>query len=153
MIYNQRGQMTVELAVMVPVALVVALIVFNLCRFIEACATFDRVAVDAVVFQGVSPPGEQSALHSAGEVQQAIEKALAMSYCEVSVQVSGAEPHRTGNGLSFPVSPLLTTYTCTLRYKPWPGSFVMAGVVFKPPVRLTHTRKLIVDRYRPGVVV
>ena len=54
---EQDGQLAVELAVMVPVCIVVALIVFNLCRFIEACATFDRVAMDAVISQGVSPPG------------------------------------------------------------------------------------------------
>lgn len=150
---GRRGQMAVELAVMMPVAIVVALVVFNLCRFIEACATFDRVSVDAVVFQGVSPPGEQSVLNSAVEVRSAIEAALAMSSCEVLVEVSGAEPVRMGTGLTFPVSPLLTTYTCTLLYKPWPSSFVLAGVPFGPPVRLTHKRTLVIDRFRPGVVV
>lgn len=36
-----RGQMTVELAVVVPAAIVVALIVLNLMWFVEACAAFD----------------------------------------------------------------------------------------------------------------
>lgn len=145
--------MTVELAMLVPVGIVVGLIVYNLCRFVEVCATFDRVALDAVISQGVSPAGEQSALSSAGEVQSCISQALAAHSCEVTVQVSGAEPVSRGEGLSFPVSPLLTTYTCTLRYHPWPHSFVMAGVPFSPPIALTHERRLVVDRYRPGVVV
>lgn len=148
-----RGQMAVEFAVMVPVAIVVALIVYNICCFVEACATFDRVALDAVVSQGVSPPGEQSALASAGQVRSRIEEALDMRSCEVRVGVSGVEPIGLGRGLTFPVSPLLATYTCTLRYHPWPGSFVIAGVRFAPPVALTHERSLTVDRFRPGVVV
>ena len=145
--------MAVELAVMVPVCIVVGLIVYNLCRFAEACATFDRVAPDAVISHGVSPAGEQSALASAGSVKRCIEEALASSNCEVSVSVSGPDPTPLGFGLTFPVSPLLTTYTCTLRYRPWPGSFRLAGVPFSPPVALTHQRKLVVDRFRPGVVV
>lgn len=150
---SQRGQMAVELAVTIPVAIVVGLIVLNLCRFVEACATFDRVALDAVISQGVSPPGEQSSLSAAGAVQSRIASSLAMSSCEVSVTVSGAPQPVGGGGLSFPVSPLLTTFTCTLRYRPWPGSFVIAGVRFGPPFVLTHVRTLVVDRYRPGVVV
>lgn len=148
-----RGQIAVELAVMVPVAIVVGLVVLNLCRFAEACATFDRLAPDAVISHGVAPSGEQSSLASAGSVKACIEQGLASSRCEVSVSVSGAEPVRLGRGLTFPVSPLLTTYTCTLRYRPWPGSFVMAGVAFRPPVVLSHTKTLVVDRFRPGVVV
>ena len=150
---SQRGQMAVELAVMVPVCIVVGLIVFNLCRFVEACATFDRVAADAVISHGVSPAGEQSIHSSVGSVRESIERALDMRTCEVSVDVSAPEPVPTGGGLSFPISPLLSTYTCTLRYHPWPGSFVMAGVSFSPPVVLTHERVLVVDRFRPGVVV
>lgn len=150
---STRGQMAVEMAVVMPVAIVVALVVFNLCRFVEACATFDRVAPDAVISQGVSPAGEQSALSSAGQVRSCIERSLDMATCEVEVAVSGAPEARSGIGMSFPLSPLLTTYTCTLRYRPWPGSFVIAGVPFRPPVALVHVRTLVVDRFRPGVVV
>lgn len=152
-LYGQSGQMSVELAVMVPVTIVVSLIAFNLCRFMEACAVFDRVAPDAVISQGVSPTGEQSSLSSASQVASCIERALASSHCSVSVDVRGADPVRLGGGLTFPLSPLLTTYVCTLHYHPWPGSFVIAGVPFSPPIALTHVRTLVVDRYRPGVVV
>jgi len=36
--------MTVELAVLTPVVIVVALVAYNLMRFVGACAAFDRVA-------------------------------------------------------------------------------------------------------------
>lgn len=149
----ERGQAAVELAVVLPMTIVVALVIFNLCRFVEACATFDRVAPDAVISQGVSPAGEQSSLSSAGQVKSCIERALSMRSCEVDVTVAGELETHPAQGVGFSMSPLLTTYTCTLRYHPWPGSFVLAGVPFRPPVSLVHVRTLVVDRYRPGVVV
>ena len=87
---TQRGQMAVEMAVLVPVAIVVALVIYNLCLYVEACATFDRVALDAVVSQGVSPPGEQSTISAASAVESCIRAALSMRTCEVSVRASGA---------------------------------------------------------------
>jgi hypothetical protein len=149
---SQAGQMCVELAMVVPVAVVVALIVFNLSRYVEACATFDRVALDCVIAQGVSPPGGQTSASAVGRVRQGIQEALDMDGCEVSVVASGPDPQAAGTGLTFPLSPLLTRFTCTLRYRPWPHAFVIAGVAFAPPVVLTHVRTLVVDRYRPGVV-
>jgi hypothetical protein len=145
--------MAVELAVMVPVAIVVGLIVFNLARFCEACVAFDRIAADAVISQGVSPAGDAGVV-AVDEVSSVIESALDMRSCEVAVtaeQLTGQA--RSGLGIGFPVSPLLTRFTCTLSYRPWPSSFVMAGVAFTPPVVLTHTRVLVVDRYRGGVVI
>ncbi|MCH3942361.1 MAG: pilus assembly protein [Atopobiaceae bacterium] len=55
-VLEERGQMTVELAVVVPVVVVMALVVFDLMRFVALCARFDRVSLDAVVSQGISPP-------------------------------------------------------------------------------------------------
>ena len=96
--------MIVELAVMVPVALVVALVALNLVGYVEACAAFDQAALEAIVAHGV-------------------------------------------------ISPLMTRYVCTLRYRTWPRFVRLPGVTFEAPVELTHERELVVDRYRPGVVV
>ena len=43
---SQSGQMTVELAVLVPVVIMVALVVVNLMEFVDACAAFDRLSLD-----------------------------------------------------------------------------------------------------------
>ena len=152
-VYGEDGQMAVELAVLLPVVIVVALITYNLGRFVEACAAFDRVALDAVVAHGVAPAGEQSSLAAASEVQTCISEALAMSSCDVKVEAASRASASPLAGISFPISPLLTTYTCTLSYTPWPHSVSFGPVSFRPPVRLTHTRTLVVDRFRPGVVV
>lgn len=126
--------MTVELAVVTPVVIVVALIVLNLMGFIEACAAFDQAALDCVVAHGVSPSGEQSEDSAVGEVSSALEAALSdYGSCEVSVR---AERVGEGSeGSSFAVSALLTRYVCTLVYRPWPMVVRMPGFPMERPSR------------------
>lgn len=146
-----QGQMTVELAVMVPVALVVALIVLNLVGYVEACAAFDQAALEAIVAHGVAPPGEQSEAAAVEEVEAALADLLGREdRCEVEVR---AEAASSSGGSGLVVSPLMTRYTCTLRYKPWPRLVRLPGVTYEAPLELTHERELVVDRYRPGVVM
>ena len=73
---NQSGQMTVELAVLVPVVIVVALVVVNLMEFVDACAAFDRLSLDEVIAEGVSPAGEQNMPASVAAVEDALRAAL-----------------------------------------------------------------------------
>ena len=149
---DRSGQMVVELAVVVPVAIVVALVVLNLMGFIEACAAFDQVALDAVVAHGVAPAGEQTQVASVEEVRAALAEGLGREdTCEVEVSAEGVSPGASGG--SFVISPLLTRYTCTLYYHPWPRLLRMPGITFEAPLSLRHERQLVVDRYRPGVVV
>lgn len=149
---GREAQMTVELAVVTPVVIVVALIVLNLMGFIEACAAFDQAALDCVIAHGVSPSAEQSEDSAVGEVSSALEAALSdYGSCEVSVR---AERVGEGSeGSSFAVSALLTRYVCTLVYRPWPMVVRMPGVSYGAPFSLTHECELVVDRYRSGVVV
>lgn len=146
-----RGQMTVELAVVMPVALVVALTVYNLGRFVQLCAVFDQVSLDAIVSQGVSPPGEQSTFSAQEAIRSAVSGALAGDDYEVSVSARGASGG--GDGASLSLAPLQTRYVCTLEYRPWPRSFVIAGVPYESPLKLRHERSLVVDRFKSGVVV
>lgn len=144
--------MTVELAVVTPVVIVVALVVLNLMGFIEACAAFDQAALDCVIAHGVSPSGEQSEDSAVVEVSSALEAALSdYGSCEVSVRAERVG--EGGEGGSFAVSALLTRYVCTLVYHPWPMVVQMPGVAYGAPFSLTHERELVVDRYRSGVVV
>ena len=135
-----------------PVILVVALVVFNLSRFVTLCATFDRVSLDAVISQGVAPEGVQSRLAAAGEVRSCIESTLDLRQsCSVEVCV---EPVGDAQGTRrLFVSPLLTRFRCALVFRPWPSSFTIAGVRYSAPICLRHERSMVVDRYRPGVVI
>lgn len=144
--------MTVELAVLTPVVIVVALVIANLMGFVEACATFDQVALDAVVAQGVAPPGEQDEGRAASEVRSAIQDLLGREdRCEVEVRTEAVDVGETSSGLV--MSPLLTCYVCTLTYHPWPRLLRMPGVTYEAPLALRHECELVVDRFRPGVVV
>lgn len=148
---SQRAQMTVELAVVTPVVIVVALVVMNLAGFVEACAAFDQAAHDAILAQGVSPAGEQSEAHAVDEVSSTLEELLGREdRCEVEVV---AEPASEGGSGSFTISPLLTRYVCTLTYRPWPRLVRLPSVTYEAPLSLRHQCELVVDRYRPGVVV
>lgn len=144
--------MTVELAVVTPVVIVVALVVLNLMGFVEACAAFDQVALDAVVAQGVAPSGEQSENRAAAEVRSAIEELLGREgRCEVEVRAEAVGMGATSSGLV--MSPLLTRYVCTLTYRPWPRLLRMPGVTYEAPLALRHECEFVVDRFRPGVVM
>ena len=150
---GEAGQTVVELAVLLPIVIAVALVAFNMVRFLQACAAFDRVAPDCVIAHGVSPAGEQDVASACAQVRAAIEDGLPVSGCEVAVSSGDLGPAPRGKGVSFPVSPLLTTFTCTLSYRPWPSSFSMAGIDLRVPAFLRHERSITVDRFRPGVVV
>ncbi|MCI6844488.1 MAG: hypothetical protein MR874_06995 [Coriobacteriaceae bacterium] len=149
---GQSGQMTVELAVLVPVVIVVALIVVNLMEFVDACAAFDRLSLDGVIAEGVSPAGEQSVTASVAAVEDGLRAALGREgTCDVEVRAEHVSAEEGGRLLS--VSPLLTRYTCTLVFRPWPRELRLPGITYAAPLELRHERTLVIDRYRPGVVV
>ncbi len=151
-IVGQKGQMAVELAVLIPVVIVVSLVVFNLARFVSLCAAFDRISLDAVVSQGVSPAGNQTQMAAVDAVHECIVGALdERDLCDVRVSCEPASFLRGGTTMS--LSPALTRFTCVLVYRPWPASFVIAGVPYDSPLALSHVRSLVIDRYTPGVVM
>ena len=146
------GQMTVELAAVTPVVIVVALVLLNLLGFIEACAAFDQAAPDAVISHGVAPSGEQTRVVAVDSVREALAEAVGREgVCEV--EVSAEQLSESDGRAIFSASPLLTRFTCTLVYRPWPRLLRMPGITLEAPFALRHERQLVVDRYRPGVVM
>lgn len=146
---ERAGQMAVELAVLVPAIVVVALLGFNLARFTELCARFDRVSLDAVMSQGVSPSGSPERLAGVDDVREAIESAMGTSACEIEVSV---EDGSGGGDALFDLAAGTTRFVCTMGYRPWPSSVGIAGVGYEMPAFLRHERSVVVDRFRAGVV-
>lgn len=137
----QCGQMTVELAVCIPVLIAVALVVFNAMLFLENCAAFDRLARDAVRVYAATPAHGQSRSDSAVLVQSQLEEAFSEDYLSVSVQVSDKAPG-------------FVTYTATLQFMPTLFGRHFSGTVFGVSIGvLSHTTQLVIDPYRPGVIV
>ena len=148
---DEEGQMVVEMAVVAPVMIVVAIVAVNLMWFLEASSRFDRLAPDVVAAIAVSPgAGEGGSQEHA--VTQALQEAMS-GLRGVSVTASARSLwDDLASGAGFTMAPHLTRYECTLYYEPWPSSLTVAGVQAGVPARLAHTKAFTVDRYRSGVV-
>lgn len=137
------------MAVVAPVLVVLALIVYNLGVFTAAVARFDRVAPDVVLARAVSPGEDEGS--AAEVVRAALEEAMAGYDVEIEVAEEIGEGEGPTEALVSLVAPL-RTYRCTLRYAPWPSAFAIAGVEARVPAFLVHERAVTVDVWRSGVV-
>lgn len=150
---EERAQATVEMAVVIPVLLVLALIVYNIMLFVAATARFDRIAPDIVAAHAVSPSGESdgSTDDSVGVIESQIEGAMA-GY-DVEIEVTCTEGGASSGDDLLTLIGGLRTYRCSMRMRPWPSSLSIAGVNLGAPVALAHHRDVTVDPWRPGVVM
>lgn len=150
---EERAQATVEMAVVVPVLLVLALIVYNIMLFVVATARFDRIAPDIVAAHAVSPSGEGDG--SADDGVSVIESQIegAMAGYDVEIEVACTEGGASSGDDLLTLIGGLRTYRCSMRMRPWPSSLSIAGVDLGAPVALAHHRDVTVDPWRPGVVM
>ena len=148
---GSKGQMAVEMAVVMPILLALAGVTINLMIFLGDCARFDRVAAEAVRTQAASPSySNYSSETRAQDVQALIALAFSSSdYLTVTVSVSeGAAGAGAGSELTLSLIPKKETYTCTLYYRPWGFGKSFFGIEFSG---ISHTRQYVIDPYRPGV--
>lgn len=138
---SYSGQMTLELAVGLPVFIAIALIAVNAGLFFSECASFDRVVREAVRVYATSPgygSGDDQVLAAA---RQEIEEAFDRPYLQVDIQ------HQT-TGFDF------DCYTANLYFTPTLFGMGLRSEVFGIPLpQLTHSTSYTVDGYKPGVVV
>ena len=138
---DERGQMTVELAVAMPVLIIVAVIAVNACTFLAECATFDRVAHQAVRVHAASPSYGQGVEQSCALIEEEVREALSDGPFDVSVghSATGAD---------------LDEFTVVLEYHPTLFGMGLRSQVFGVEMpALTHTVTYVVDVYKPGVIV
>lgn len=152
-LHEERAQATVEMAVVTPVLLVLALIAYNVMIFAGAVARFDRVVPDIVLAHAAAPGGEgdESSIDASATVQAQIQDA--MEGYDLQVEVSSEQGTASSDGGLLSLSGTFRTYTCTMRYEPWPSSLSIAGVSLGAPTTLSHERVVTVDPWRPGVVM
>ena len=77
----------------------------------------------------------------------------AMGTYDIEVEVSVAEEEDGSPTALLSLVGGLRTFTCTMRFTPWPQGLALAGIALGAPVRLTHERAVIVDPWRPGVII
>ena len=106
------AQATVEMAIVAPVLIVLAIIVYNVMVFTSAVARFDRVAPDIVIAHGVSP-AEDGKEDAAEVIAAQLREAMEGYEVEIEVVCEQEEDPST-TILTLIVSP--RTYRCTMRY-------------------------------------
>lgn len=132
---SENGQMAVELAVVVPVVLLLVVIAVDALVFTSECARFDHLACQRVLACAASPGKSGYALDSrSAAVQSALEADFAKQGSSVEVSVADA-----GVLLAS-----MNVFRCTFRFSPWPLS--AAGA----PLTLEHSCSLAIDPYTPG---
>lgn len=139
-IASSKGQMTVELCIVLPVAIVVAAIAVNALSFFGSCAEFDRVGRNAVRAVAASPGYEQTTDEAVSKVEASIRSALSGENLQCSVEASkdyrGYEEYR-----------MVLEYSPTLF-----GLGLKDEVLGVPLPKLTHESRLTLDRYKPGML-
>ena len=151
---ERHAQAVVEMAIVTPVLIVLALISCNLMIFAAAAARFDRVVPDIVLAHAVSPAGMTGAAggeDATATVAAQIERAMAGYDVEITVERSVGAGEDGGGMLALVGA--LHTYRCTMSYTPWPGSLSIAGVNIGSPLALKHVCETVLDSWRPGVVM
>ena len=123
--------MTVELAVVFPVLLAVAVIAANALLFFSECAAFDRVAREAVRVHAASPACGQGLEQSCALVSQTVEQAFDRPCLGTRVAV-----------------------TATIEFSPTLFGLGLKSSVFGVSLpHLEHAVSLTVDPYKPGVLL
>lgn len=138
---RDEGQMTVELAVALPVLVAVAAVAVNALLAFSECAAFDNAFRDAVRLNATSPAYGQGLEQSRAAVQSDLEGAFNRSFESVQVAVEGA----SGGHVRF---------TATLEVSPTLFGLGLKRSVFGVELpKLVHSAELAVDRYHPGMLV
>ena len=156
---TSHGQMTVELAVTIPVIMAVLAIMINTMVYLDVSIRFDRLAAEAVRIEATSPGyGSYGTTARADKVRSLLQNQFADETHFVRIEVrayagtdagTGEQGSSTGLGSIFSFIAGLETYECTLRYSPWGFNNSFFGVNF---FELTHTRRYTIDPFRPAVI-
>jgi hypothetical protein len=155
-VIEQKGQMSVELAVCIPVVMAVLAITINLMVFFGECARFDRMAAEVVRVRASAPAqGTYGLGHSLDLVEHDLQEQLKgqSDYLRVAVEAYAVAPDGSKQsrqeGITFVLLPHHEVYVCTLEYRPWGFGTSFFGIEFSG---ITHTRSFTIDPFRPGAL-
>lgn len=137
---DERGQMTIEFMVMLPVVIIVACIAVNALTFFSDCAAFDVQAKNAIRTYAASPAYGQDSRVAVGKIEGELKRSFAADALSVRV---GAEHARHD----------LVVYRAHLEYTPnLFGMGLKTEVMGVALPRLHHEAALAVDPYKPGML-
>lgn len=134
------GQATIELAVMFPIVMIIAVIMINALTFFCECSKFDRVFKETVVSIGASPAYGESSANTKSILEDAIAKDFTKDFLESQVtyeDINGGYVSFTGVLKMYP-----TLFGLGLKRD-------IFGLALPP---LEHQQKISIDVYKPGVI-
>lgn len=135
---DRKGQMTVELCVVLPVVIVIAAILVNVLTFFGECAQFDRVARNSVRLCS-------SSLSEGADISSVTAEIVAL----ISEEMDGGEVTCESSG-AFKGQGYVT-YSLEYSYTPTLFGLPLRGSVFGVSMpKITHGIKMAVDPYSPG---
>lgn len=136
---NERGQMTVEMAVAFPILMIVAVIAVNALVFVSECASFDRAFSEAVRVHASARAYGQSEAGAIEEVRSDLERSFSEDNLAVDVRAENA-----GAGCR--------KFTATLQYAPTLFGLGLRDSVFGVALpHVSHSASYVIDPYKPGV--
>lgn len=137
----ERGQMTIELAVAMPVLIAVAVIAVNAMTFFAECAVFDRVTCDSVRLHASSPAYGEDAGRETALIEQEVKSQVNAANVEISVAHGVV-------GVGF------DEFRATLTFHPTLFGLGLRSEVFGVALpQLTHEARYVIDSYKPGVFI
>ena len=138
---DRSGQMAVELSVVFPIMIIVAVVLVNALSFASECARFDREARNAIRCEATTPAINEGDFGPATRVESALQSSFSASNESTSVSVSKS-------------SLFTTRYECELMWSPTLFGLGMKTNVFEVQLfQLSHTCALSIDPYRAGDIL
>lgn len=137
---NESGQATVELAVMFPILLIVALISINALTFISECSKFDRDLKTCVACLGTSPSYGQDINNIVADIRDDLGNNFDNNFLELEVDC-----HTISGGYYSVCGQLYMTPTLF-------GLGLRDNVLGVALPKLTHKQQINIEVYKPGVL-
>ncbi|WP_276915430.1 hypothetical protein [Parvibacter caecicola] len=137
---QRGGQMTVELATVLPVALAIIAIVCNGMAFFSECAAFDRVARNAVRLYATVPAYGEAPAQAEENILHLLQQRFSAPNQTVAVMREDAGGY--------------SKYTATLTFAPTLFGINLRQEVFGVQLpTVSHSASLTVDTYKPGMLL
>lgn len=137
---DESGQATVELAVMFPIVIIIAVIAINALLFFGYCLNFDRTFRQIVSCTASSPAAGTDLGNTKANIESQLQETFDESNLNFEVEVNSVEG---GNH----------QYIGTLKMFPTLfGMGLKQEILGVPLPTLNHSSQMTIETYKPGVI-
>lgn len=137
---GNKGQATVELAVVFPVIIIIAVIAVNALTFISTCANFDRAFKQEVATIASNPGYGQDVTNTKALLEEDLTEKFNNEFLEFEISVEN-------------VSGGFQAFSGLLKMHPTLFGLGLRSEIFGIPLpTLNHNQKIVIEQYKPGVI-